>query len=134
MTARVLPAGDDPIRPSPSTPLTITVDGVPVAGVAGQTLAGILLATGSLAWRRTSVEDRPRGVFCGIGICFDCVIEVNGQRDVRACLRRAADGDVLVSQHDVLPGQVSPAVGPGLTGADSAVTVTSEQDAGGSNA
>nr|WP_276514252.1 2Fe-2S iron-sulfur cluster-binding protein [Actinomadura citrea] len=40
----------------------------------------------------------PRGVFCGIGACFDCLLTVNGVRDVRACRRRARDGDVVATQ------------------------------------
>lgn len=103
MAARMLPGGDDPIRPAGTTPLTITVDGVPVRGVTGQSIAGVLLASGALGFRRTSAGARPRGVFCGIGVCFDCLVEVNGSRDVRACQRRAVDGDVIVSQHDPLP-------------------------------
>ena len=55
------------------------------------------------AWRRTSSHNRPRGLFCGIGVCFDCLITVNGARDVRACQRRATDGDVVETQHDRLP-------------------------------
>lgn len=104
MTARLLPAGDDPIRPTTSTPVTISVDGSTVAGISGQSIAGVILASGSLAFRRTSVSGRPRGVFCGIGICFDCLVEVNGDRDVRACQRRAVDGDDVTVQHDRLPG------------------------------
>jgi len=101
--ARLLPFGDDPIKPSPPTPVTITVDGVSASGVAGQSLAGVILASGELGFRRTSARGRRRGVFCGIGVCFDCLVEVNGHRDVRACQRRAADGDVVTSQHDRLP-------------------------------
>lgn len=103
MAARLLPASSDPIRPSGATPLAISLDGETVSGVAGQTIAGIVLASGRLAWRRTSVDGRPRGLFCGIGVCFDCIVTVNGERDVRACQRRAADGDVVASQHDALP-------------------------------
>ena len=88
-------------------PLTITVDGVPVDGTPGQTLAGMLLAARRRSWRTTSVAAAPRGVFCGIGVCFDCLVTVNGLRDVRACLRRAADGDVVETQHDPLPGATS---------------------------
>ncbi len=104
MASRILPASDDPIRPAATTPVSITVDGSPVAGIAGQSIAGVILASGSLAFRRTSVTGRPRGVFCGIGICYDCLVEVNGDRDVRACQRRAVDGDVVCVQHDRLPG------------------------------
>ena len=103
MSARLLPFGDDPIKPAQPTLLTISVDGIPTSGLAGQSLAGVLLASGTLGFRRTSAQQLPRGVFCGIGVCFDCLVEVNGLRDVRACQRRAADGDVVTTQHDLLP-------------------------------
>ena len=64
----------------------------------GQTIAGVLLATGRSAWRRTSRASAPRGLFCGIGVCFDCLVTVNGDPDVRACQRRASDGDVVETQ------------------------------------
>lgn len=78
-------------------PLRITVDGEPVAGVAGQTVAGVLLASGRRTWR-TGPSGAPRGVFCGIGACFDCLVTVNGVRDVRACRRRARHGDEVTTQ------------------------------------
>jgi D-hydroxyproline dehydrogenase subunit gamma len=94
--------GSDPIRPGNARPVTIFVDGVPVTGVRGQTLAGIMLAAGIESWRRTSLGNRPRGVFCGIGVCFDCMAVVNGLNDVRACQRRAEEGDIVAFQR-VLP-------------------------------
>jgi D-hydroxyproline dehydrogenase subunit gamma len=104
MAPRLLPFREDPIRPAQPAPVTITVDGESTTGVAGQSLAGVILAGGTLGFRRTSVAGRPRGVFCGIGVCFDCLVEVNGHRDVRACQRRAAEGDEVRTQHDALPG------------------------------
>lgn len=103
MTARMLHSHDDPIRPAPVGAVEITLDGETVTGVQGQTIAGLVLASGRAAWRRTSVDGRPRGLFCGIGVCFDCLVTVNGERDVRACQRRAVDGDAVASQHDRLP-------------------------------
>ncbi|MFF2371878.1 (2Fe-2S)-binding protein [Agromyces sp. NPDC058110] len=103
MTARRLPARHDPIRPRGERAIGISVDGEPVPGIEGQTIAGLVLASGRLAWRTTSAEGRPRGLFCGIGVCFDCIVTVNGERDVRACQRRATDGDVVETQHDELP-------------------------------
>ncbi|MFE9331790.1 (2Fe-2S)-binding protein [Streptomyces sp. NPDC006925] len=84
-------------------PLRITVDGRPLDGVAGQTVAGVLLAAGRTAWRG-GPSGAVRGVFCGIGVCFDCLVTVNGDRDVRACLRRAADGDEVRTQSRARPG------------------------------
>ena len=103
MAARLLPAGSDPIRPGASRTITLSIDGEAIDGLAGQSIAGVVLASGRLAWRRTSSEGKPRGLFCGIGVCFDCIVTVNGERDVRACQRRAADGDVVEGQHDALP-------------------------------
>ncbi|MEU8638082.1 (2Fe-2S)-binding protein [Amycolatopsis sp. NPDC048633] len=77
--------------------IEITVDGEPLSGTAGQTVAGVLLAAGRMSWRTTR-SGAPRGVFCGIGACFDCVVTVNGVPDVRACRRRAMDGDEIRTQ------------------------------------
>ncbi|WP_353647756.1 (2Fe-2S)-binding protein [Nakamurella sp. A5-74] len=103
MTPTPVDPGRDPAHPRESAPITITLDGREVTGRSGQTVAGMILAAGIQQWRRTSVGAAPRGVFCGIGVCFDCIVTVNGLRDVRACLRRARDGDVVVAQHDRLP-------------------------------
>ncbi|MEU5883786.1 (2Fe-2S)-binding protein [Spirillospora sp. NPDC047279] len=97
MSPRLVRGADDAAGRGPDTPIEITVDGVPVAGVAGQTVGGVLLAAGRRAWRE-GPSGAPRGIFCGIGVCFDCLVTVNGDRDVRACRRRARDGDVVTTQ------------------------------------
>jgi hypothetical protein len=103
MVARRLPSLGDMIRPLADEPISIIVDGTVVQGVRGQTIAGVLLGSGALAWRTTSANQRPRGVFCGIGVCFDCVVVVNDLSDVRACLRRASEGDIVTTQYHALP-------------------------------
>lgn len=85
--------GDGDVR------FTVTVDDAEVPAVAGQTVAGLLLALGKDSWRDTRRNGRPRGVFCGIGVCFDCLVVVNGIPDVRACQRTLAPGDVIRAQH-----------------------------------
>lgn len=109
MTPRLVPRDRDAIRPAPPTALSITLDGTPVNGLAGQSIAGVLLASGTLGFRRTSASGQYRGVFCGIGVCFDCLVEVNGDRDVRACQRRATEGDIVKTQHDALPSSAESA-------------------------
>ena len=73
--------------------VTFTFDGVPVHAQRGQTVAGALLADGVISWRVTRSGGRPRGLFCGIGACFDCLVDVNEDRSVRACLVPVQDGD-----------------------------------------
>lgn len=98
MTGKMIPWRRDVIGRSEPAVLTIVANGQRVPGVVGQTIGGILMAAGLNAWRQTSRKSQPRGLFCGIGVCYDCVCEVNGQSDVRACQRRANDGDVVVFQ------------------------------------
>ncbi|MBO0868879.1 MAG: (2Fe-2S)-binding protein [Micromonosporaceae bacterium] len=78
----------------------ITFDGEPVPVEPGQTIGAALYAAGRRGWRTTRVNGRPRGLFCGMGVCFDCLVTVNGQPDVRACLRVAEPGDVVTSAPD----------------------------------
>ncbi|SDL16101.1 2Fe-2S iron-sulfur cluster binding domain-containing protein [Glycomyces sambucus] len=73
-------------------------DGVEVEAREGQTVAGVLMGLGVRSWRTTRGAQRPRGLFCGIGVCFDCLVKVNGVPDVRACRRVVADGDDIRPQ------------------------------------
>ena len=69
----------------------IEVDGRAVQAEPGQTLAAALLGAGILTFRRTQTG-RPRGVFCGMGVCFDCLVTVDGQAEQRACMTVARPG------------------------------------------
>lgn len=77
--------------------VTITVDGVPLQAYLGETIAGALLANGRRAWRRTE-GGQPRGLFCGMGICFDCTVTVDGEPNLRACMTQVADGMVVETE------------------------------------
>ena len=72
--------------------VTIVVDGTPLSARAGDSVAAALLAAGVRAFRATAVSGTPRGPFCMMGACFDCVVTIDGQRNVQACLTRVADG------------------------------------------
>ena len=71
--------------------LTITLDGRPVVAYAGETVATVLIAEGHSAMR-TTAGGEPRGVFCGMGVCFDCLVVVDGVPNTRACMVFVADG------------------------------------------
>lgn len=75
-----------------------TFDGRPMTAQSGQTVAAALLAEGIRSWRTTRFGGRPRGLFCGIGVCFDCLVTVNDEPNVRACLAVLAPGDVVRTQ------------------------------------
>lgn len=73
-------------------------DGSTVPFRDGQSVGAALVAHGVTAWRTTRVSGRPRGLFCGIGICFDCLVTVDGAPNQRACLVRAREGMRVTSQ------------------------------------
>ena len=77
--------------------MKITVDGRDVPAAEGQTIGAALYAAGLRSWRTTRVNGRPRGLYCGIGVCFDCLVTLNGEPSVRACLAPARDGDVVTT-------------------------------------
>ncbi|OLZ70270.1 proline dehydrogenase [Streptomyces sp. IMTB 2501] len=82
----------------PGEAFTVTFDGRPLTALSGQTVAAALWAAGVTAWRSTRGDGRPRGVFCGIGVCFDCLVTVNGRANQRACLVPLHPGDVIRTQ------------------------------------
>ncbi|MEV0701267.1 (2Fe-2S)-binding protein [Saccharopolyspora sp. NPDC050389] len=99
------PDRQDPVEPRYSAEFAVEVDGAHVAARAGQTVAAVLMSIGRTSWRSTRQNGRPRGLFCGIGACFDCLLVVNDVPDVRACQRVVGPGDVIRAQHGAeLPG------------------------------
>ncbi len=76
----------------------ILFDGTPLSCRDGWTIGAALTAAGVRSWRTTRHGQRPRGLFCGIGICFDCLVTVNGQPSLRACLVPANPGDDVRTQ------------------------------------
>ena len=72
--------------------VVIEVDGKAVEARAGETIATALLAQGRRTLRHTRLKGKPRGLFCGMGICFDCLVTVDGQGSVRACMATVEPG------------------------------------------
>jgi predicted molibdopterin-dependent oxidoreductase YjgC len=71
--------------------VTVTLDGRPVVAHAGETVAAVLIAEG-LDATRTTVAGAPRGLYCGMGACFDCLVVIDGVPNTRACMTWVAEG------------------------------------------
>jgi predicted molibdopterin-dependent oxidoreductase YjgC len=78
--------------------VTLDVDGKPVTAREGETIAAALTAAGWVGFRRTEKRHEPRGVFCAIGKCTDCVMTVDGVPNVRTCVTTVRDGMQVVTQ------------------------------------
>ena len=75
--------------------LTIQVDGQQVEAYAGESVAAVLLANGRRRFRYTGKGGRPRGIFCGIGVCYDCLVTIDGVPGVRACVTPVSPGMIV---------------------------------------
>jgi len=71
---------------------SITVNGQSVEAYPGESVATVLAAAGYRAFRATDASAAPRGIFCGMGICFDCLVTVDGLPNQRACMTEARAG------------------------------------------
>ncbi|MCO5967662.1 (2Fe-2S)-binding protein [Actinoallomurus soli] len=70
-------------------------EGRPVPFEPGQSIGAALTAAGIRSWRTTRFGGRPRGLYCGIGVCFDCLVTVNDRPSLRACMVEAREGDTV---------------------------------------
>jgi predicted molibdopterin-dependent oxidoreductase YjgC len=77
----------------------IEVDGAPVEAVEGEPIATALLAAGKSVFRYTRKLQEPRGVYCAIGRCTDCMMVVDGMPNVRTCVTPVRAGMKVQTQH-----------------------------------
>jgi NADH dehydrogenase/NADH:ubiquinone oxidoreductase subunit G len=72
--------------------IELHVDGRPIEAHEGDTLAIALLSAGIAAFRHTPVSGEPRAPLCLMGVCFDCLVEVDGRQNVQSCMIEARPG------------------------------------------
>jgi sarcosine oxidase, subunit alpha len=72
--------------------LKIVIDGKPGEAYEGETIASALLAAGIIGFRLTGKKKESRGIYCGMGICYECLVTVNDIHAVRACITPVEDG------------------------------------------
>jgi D-hydroxyproline dehydrogenase subunit gamma len=78
--------------------IKFTFDGESINAITGQSVAAALLAANQRALRKTRFNNNDRGVFCGIGVCFDCLVVIDGITNQRACLIEAKPGMKVQTQ------------------------------------
>ena len=66
--------------------LTLQIDGRTITAFEGDTLAVALLAAGVDVFRHTPVSGQPRAPLCLMGVCFDCLVRLDGRANVQACM------------------------------------------------
>lgn len=78
--------------------VTINCDGIKILAIKGEPIAAALLAAGVRTFRKTVKTGEPRGLYCGIGQCNDCIMEVNGVPNIRTCVTLVEEGMIIKTQ------------------------------------
>ena len=70
----------------------IVVDDRAITAYPGETVAAAMLCAGLRTTRSSALPGQPRGFFCGMGVCWECAVRIDGTRTERACMERVRPG------------------------------------------
>lgn len=88
-------------KPEKNRKVKFFYNGKEMEGFEGEPIAVALRAAGVMAHRYTKKEHKPRGIFCAIGRCTDCVMVVDGKPNVRTCVTPLVEGMDVKTQYGV---------------------------------
>jgi predicted molibdopterin-dependent oxidoreductase YjgC len=90
--------------------VAFTFDGRPLTAARGDSVAAALLAAGIVTFRHSVVGGQPRAPYCMMGVCFDCLLTIDGVANRQSCQVEVAEGMVVRSQHGprVITAEVQP--------------------------
>lgn len=86
------------LHDAPKRTLRVIVDGTPVDAAEDDTVAAVLLALGMVSTRVSPVSGAPRGPYCLMGVCFECLVTIDGVGNRQACMIPVADGMTIETQ------------------------------------
>lgn len=82
----------------PEQAISIEIDGVPSIAEPGESVAAVLLRQSEPWARLAPVSQQPRAAYCMMGVCFDCLAQVDGVASVQTCLKTVRNGMCVVRQ------------------------------------
>ncbi|MEB3046344.1 MULTISPECIES: (2Fe-2S)-binding protein [Rhizobium] len=78
--------------------ISFTFDGVPMTARQGDSVAAALLAAGHCSTRQTPVTGAARGPYCMMGVCFECLVRIDGRSNRQACMIAVTNGMLVETQ------------------------------------
>jgi predicted molibdopterin-dependent oxidoreductase YjgC len=75
--------------------IEVTIDGRKAQAFEGELVSTVLQAEGISIFSRKHTTGRPSGIYCGMGVCYECLVTVNGTANIRACQTLATDRMVI---------------------------------------
>jgi len=89
--------------PQNTKTINVTIDGLPARVPQDITVAAAVLGNGLRNTRTTPISGAPRAPFCMMGVCFDCLMVIDGKSNRRACATRVHEGMRIESQQGIGP-------------------------------
>ncbi|CAB3682839.1 hypothetical protein LMG3458_01714 [Achromobacter deleyi] len=83
---------DEAQRQAQGAPVRVTVNGADLQCRQGDSVAAALFAGGMQACRDTAVGEVPRGPYCMMGVCYDCLVTIDGQANQQGCMTAVREG------------------------------------------
>jgi NADH dehydrogenase/NADH:ubiquinone oxidoreductase subunit G len=83
---------DEAQRQAQDAPVRVTVNGAELQCRQGDSVAAALFAGGVQACRDTAVNEVPRGPYCMMGVCYDCLVTIDGQANQQGCMTAVREG------------------------------------------
>jgi predicted molibdopterin-dependent oxidoreductase YjgC len=80
------------LDPPETETVTVTVEDRTVSVPAGDSVAAAVYAAGFDHTRRSAVSGGPRGPYCMMGVCFECLVEIDGVANQQACMTPVRQG------------------------------------------
>jgi len=71
--------------------IKLLVNGKEITAYKGETVLAALIASGYKSLKQNPVSQDPRGALCGMGVCFECTVTIDGIPNVRSCMTEAQD-------------------------------------------
>ena len=89
-----------PLHKPTGPKVTISFEGRAIEAPAGTTVAAAVLGAKDGPTRKSPISGQPRAPFCQMGVCFECLMKINGQPNRQACMTLVEDGMTVERQDD----------------------------------
>ncbi len=79
--------------------VTLRVNGQVVKARKGQSVWSAMAVAGQVVTRKAALSGEARSAYCAMGVCFECMVEIDGLSNQQACLRQVQDGMSVNTQN-----------------------------------
>lgn len=86
------------LRADNAPQVTLKINGRQITAAAGQTVWAAMALCGQHVTRRAALSGKDRSAYCAMGVCFECMVDIDGLPNQQACLRRVAEGMTVATQ------------------------------------